>query len=409
MDLYNLTEDLLIKHFDSKPNIEHLLNAAQEYSSAGKIAFYPSGRFTRLILRMLRKDKPTIFERIYGCFDKSDEANTVNGISVYPLHQLNEHLENISMLFVASNNFYAKELADLASFKLPSEKLYLTSFYDHSYPKDISSTQFIRLFKKVYESLADSESKTSYLLIWLSRILNDQKATAVFSRSEAEEEFRNSKTFKGYTLEGIEPTCLRELFHDIYYMEHVTPQSGDTVFDVGAYRGDTAISFAHQVKPDGRVYSFEPLISNYNWLLKNINKNKLTHIIQPFNIGFGKESGKYRMITSNSGAPWSYFTDEKNANEVIVTSLDDFVSSNEINKLDYIKFDVEGMEKACLMGGENTFQRLKPQMVIPMYHRTSDLIELPLLLKKLGGYELYIRCKIDGAYGANLYCAPKPE
>ena len=68
--------------------------------------------------------------------------------------------------------------------------------------------------------------------------------------------------------------------------------------------------------------------------------------------------------------------------------------------------DVEGFELDVLRGGEKTIKDMKPQMVIPLYHNLIDFIDIPLWIDKLGGYDLYIRSKIDGPWGINLYCTP---
>ena len=106
----------------------------------------------------------------------------------------------------------------------------------------------------------------------------------------------------------------------------------------------------------------------------------------------------------NSGAPWSFLSEEDEGNEVEGISIDEFVETNSIKKLDYIKMDVEGWEYNVIMGARNTIRRFEPKVVVTLYHGTSDLFTLPLLMNSVGNYYLYVRCKIEGPFGINLYC-----
>ena len=152
------------------------------------------------------------------------------------------------------------------------------------------------------------------------------------------------------------------------------------MFDIGAFKGDTAIFFADAVGREGMVYSFEPVKSNYDYLVKNIKLNGLQDIVTPVNKGCSDKSGVLKLVSAESGTPWSFLSEEEDTDEEAeVTSLDDFVASNNINKLDFIKMDVEGWEYKVILGARNTIKRLKPKFAIPLYHNTSDLFTIPVV------------------------------
>ena len=58
--------------------------------------------------------------------------------------------------------------------------------------------------------------------------------------------------------------------------------------DCGAYIGDSALMFIKDYKPS-TVYSFEPLLNNYNFLLENIKLNNLKNVF-PINKGLGEKN-----------------------------------------------------------------------------------------------------------------------
>ena len=74
-----------------------------------------------------------------------------------------------------------------------------------------------------------------------------------------------------------------------------------------------------------------------------------------------------------------------------MTSIDAFVSEQNIDKVDCIKLDVEGAELAALKGACKTITKMKPKLIICLYHKTEDLLEIPDLIKRfVPEYELYV-------------------
>ena len=60
-----------------------------------------------------------------------------------------------------------------------------------------------------------------------------------------------------------------------------------------------------------------------------------------------------------------------------------------------------------LVGGKLSIQHFKPRMAVTMSNKTSHLLELPLFVDELGGYELFMRSKMEGPFGITLFCRPK--
>jgi hypothetical protein len=78
-------------------------------------------------------------------------------------------------------------------------------------------------------------------------------------------------------------------------------------------------------------------------------------------------------------------------NQVKSISIDDFVTQNNLPKVDFIKLDIEGSECWALRGAINTIRKFKPQLAITIYHGKSDFIDVPVLLKELDlGYEFHL-------------------
>lgn len=406
MKMYDLTIDLISKYLDTRDSITKVIEKIKSEVDTGHIAFYPCSRYANMIVREIKNTEPALFLRVEAFFDKSEEAKSDTGANVYNLKKLSDMKGNISLLVVCSNTFYERELKDLQKISGYNGKMIKTSYFDISVPTQ-NSDKILSDIEKVYNLLEDRKSRIVYLVTWLSRVLNDVNITYLFE-SEKNVEIKGKTTkYKNYRLDGLDDLCAQELHAEIYKMRYVYPESGDIVLDIGGYKGDSAIFFADSVTQKGKVFVFEPIIQNYKKLVDNINLNNLADVIIPINKGLSDKPTTMRATSSKSGAPWAFLS-ESEGNEVVkVTTIDDFVERKALKKLDFIKIDVEGFEYKVLSGGKKTICHFNPKLSIPLYHKSSDLTVLPLLVKELGNYKFYIRCKIEGAFGINLYCKKK--
>lgn len=54
--------------------------------------------------------------------------------------------------------------------------------------------------------------------------------------------------------------------------------------------------------------------------------------------------------------------------------------------------DIEGAELEALRGAEKTIQRDYPVLAISIYHKTEDVLEIPLYILELSNrYQFYVR------------------
>jgi len=136
-----------------------------------------------------------------------------------------------------------------------------------------------------------------------------------------------------------------------------------TVFDVGAAIGDKTIIFLKSF-PEATVYCFEPQQESLDRLKKRTATYKSR--VKIFDFGFFNKSNKvflninsYRDASSILSSQ-EYLKDQRmkeiEKREIQVICLDDFAREQKIKHIDFIKIDVEGVEKEVLEGGKETFQ-----------------------------------------------------
>jgi FkbM family methyltransferase len=191
-------------------------------------------------------------------------------------------------------------------------------------------------------------------------------------------------------------------------------QPNDIVFDVGAYYGDTALYFNSAVLPNGSVYAFEPNPNIANILRDNISTNNGTNVVvvekglsdSTINSKFQEKEGESKVIT-NEQKDYKIFDKNNSQNTITVqlTTIDEFMVSEKIKKIDLIKMDIEGHERAAIVGATNTIKSHKPKLAIAIYHSAHDLFELALLIHSIrDDYKYFVRHATNEIAETVLFC-----
>ncbi len=173
----------------------------------------------------------------------------------------------------------------------------------------------------------------------------------------------------------------------------VQAEPGDVVLDIGACWGDTSLYFSEKVGPAGHVYSFEFIPENIDIFRKNISlnpnlENRIQLIEKPVSDVTGQ---KIYYETNGPGSRISFFPFDKQTGCTETISVDDFVENNEIDRIDFIKMDIEGAEPAALQGALKTIVKHRPKLAIAIYHSMDDFANIPKWLMDLDiGYEFYL-------------------
>ncbi len=143
-------------------------------------------------------------------------------------------------------------------------------------------------------------------------------------------------------------------------------EKSEVIFDIGANIGTASIIMS-MMNPHAKIYSFEPHPVTFKSALEISGLNKIGQVIYN-NIGLGEESGKkllFEVNSNNAGMNRMVSGGEDYPSiEVRVEKMDNFVSDNQINRLDFIKIDVEGYEYAVLKGGSETLKKFHPVLYI---------------------------------------------
>ncbi len=164
----------------------------------------------------------------------------------------------------------------------------------------------------------------------------------------------------------------------------VTVKSKDIVIDAGAWLGDFA---AYAAFKGATVYAFEPTDDVYNMLLKTIDLNKeVSGKIIPVKLGLGDTEEELKIgIKRSSISGSNSFIDDLSMSSyetAHITTVDSFVNQHKLERVDFIKSDIEGFERNLLTGAKETLKRFAPKLAICTYHLPDDPETLEKIIKE---------------------------
>lgn len=179
-------------------------------------------------------------------------------------------------------------------------------------------------------------------------------------------------------------TGYHELHELLFLSRYIKP--GMVFIDAGANIGLFSVWAARRVYT-GKVISFEPVPVIADWLYQNVQLNSLTNVIVE-RYGLSDHEGMlpiYEIDSSNEGLSTLYPSDirTKRVTEVPVRRLDQLFPTYNLERLDFIKVDIEGGELPALRGAEMLLRKFRPVVMAEINqlaylaagYRPSDVYE----------------------------------
>ena len=153
---------------------------------------------------------------------------------------------------------------------------------------------------------------------------------------------------------------------DIYNFVLNDIRSAKFILDIGANIGNSSL-FYTSINPNAYILAFEPHPNTYKLAEENLKLNKFPNI-HLLNIGLAekKESLKLYEVNDNNPGMNRILTESNDFpfKTIEVDRLDTVCQQHKIDKIDFIKIDVEGFEYSVLSGGREVIQTSKPVLFI---------------------------------------------
>jgi FkbM family methyltransferase len=181
---------------------------------------------------------------------------------------------------------------------------------------------------------------------------------------------------------AVTPTYLAHLFKAVVKQHHkswgavlrgMLPEDGVT-FDIGAHAGQYA-KILSRLTPRGQVFAFEPGSYARSILRVALYVNRCRNVaIVPLALGEREGTAMLTLPVKRRGAygfglaHLGHDTRWRDVRHDIValTTIDRFAALTELNRLDFIKADIEGWEMHAVRGGLDTIRRFRPVIMLEM-------------------------------------------
>ncbi len=344
------------------------------------------------ILEMVQESKEKVLEFLNKIRELQNPNVSVNVSSIFEkerfsfARRVNKFLEKFNLHIMRWNDTQIfRENALDAALKFISMELY------HEIERDMNQLEIS------YKLMSDDYSRkifewyVEYIVAYafVGRYAKEFYPIP-FCGNTSYEEFRKSIKIKkegAYIDSFVIRSQLSAIFESFItrqyeYFDKVKATQGDVVMDVGALAGETALYFSNLVGDKGRVYAFEPVQDSYNLLVENLKRNHVKNI-EAVKLGLFSENKGAIISNGASGASLLATNTTNKGQKIQLVKLDDFVKEKNLNKVDFIKMDIEGAELDALKGGEETIKKYKPKLAICVYHKGRDMIDIPQYLKSL--------------------------
>lgn len=154
------------------------------------------------------------------------------------------------------------------------------------------------------------------------------------------------------------------------YLEYSKAAEGDVIFDIGAFSGTQTVYWSRMVGPTGKVVCFEPDKKSYSILCKNLNHHNCKNVTA-LEIGVYDRDGE--LSFSGGGEMGAKIIENGSGNSIKVNKLETIFKQMGLEKLDFIKMDIEGSEIEVLKSSKEFLQKYKPSFIIEPHYKNGKL------------------------------------
>jgi FkbM family methyltransferase len=178
-------------------------------------------------------------------------------------------------------------------------------------------------------------------------------------------------------------SLLAEQEENIYGAGDQGVRAGDIVLDCGAHVGVfTRVAIAAGAK---LVVAIEPAPRNLECLRRNMAREIAAGRVVVIAEGVWDQKGTLplHMDPANSAGN-SLLNGEKPRPvhiDVPLTTIDLLAQRLKLERVDFIKMDIEGAEQNALKGARSTISTYRPRMAICAYHTANDAEQVPILAR----------------------------
>ncbi len=180
-------------------------------------------------------------------------------------------------------------------------------------------------------------------------------------------------------------SVMQNLYDDYFDLDLIPKCEAEVFVDLGAYIGDSTLSFIKNYGTDSynKIYCYEISKENFEYLKTNLKP------YEDIDLRLKGVSAENRtMYLKGNGELSSTQVSDNGDIPIQMVTLDDDIKE----EITIIKSDIEGSERMALMGAKGHIMNEHPKLLISIYHSNDDVWQIPRMIKEMDdSYRFYLR------------------
>lgn len=337
------------------------------------VLVYGGGTLARFVVKMLIKKNIRVVGMAVTSLT-SENAQKCDDIAIKKLEDWSDHFGK-AVVLVATSKYYHNEIKEYCESHGFKEFVFLDS-------------------ELLYESLrcyfSDKEVSldNSYFTMGNGNYINP-----IVNPLVSKTQFEN--IFVSCIGDFVIPSVYNDfsmIYEGPYELGEVAVSNGDIVLDLGANLGVFSVYAAAK---GGTAYAFEPTGALGNVIKFHSEVNGGAIHYEPYAVSDKVGEAKFLMhpLTVSGNTLVNDMLDRYDQNidyeTVKQTTIDDFVKTEGLERVDFIKADIEGAERLMLKGAQETLKKFAPKLALCTYHLPDDKeVMTELILKANPNYKI---------------------
>jgi FkbM family methyltransferase len=177
---------------------------------------------------------------------------------------------------------------------------------------------------------------------------------------------------------------LAEQEYGIYDYHGLGARPGDLVIDAGANVG---LYTRHALSLGAsKVLAIEPAPLNVECLRRNLRDEIAAGRVIVCEKGVWDKDDYLEMHLDQNATGHSFVVESGHkvaSLRLPLTTVDNLVNELYLEKVDFIKMDIEGAERRALAGTATVIRRFRPRIAVCVYHLEDDPVEIPTVIRLL--------------------------
>lgn len=147
-----------------------------------------------------------------------------------------------------------------------------------------------------------------------------------------------------------------------------------TIFDIGGNIGWYSLNFSRWA-PEAKIHAFEPIPRTFDYFMRHMAMNGIQNVVaNNCAVGDTKEDQEFYWTELETGsASMRNIQDREKINKVTckMVTVDDYCAKNNIDRIDFIKCDIEGAELFAFRGARGMLEKSRPMVFSEMLRKWS--------------------------------------